>query len=141
MGFGFADFGQVEAGDLQAVEEQTGLFRREVVAGDTLKDFGDGGQDGAAIFEWGQLKLRPGPALPLLVGEAACGVMVVTEVLAMQRWAAASVAVDEDVAAAVAFGFILCGLGRGFDDLHGVSPPVLKVPKSSKERAYLWTSR
>ncbi|WP_348270186.1 hypothetical protein P8936_08695 [Edaphobacter paludis] len=84
MGFGFTGFGQVEAGDLQAVEEQTGLFRREVVGGDALKDFCDGGQDGAAIFEWGQFELRPGPAVSLLVGEAACGVMVVAEVVATQ---------------------------------------------------------
>jgi hypothetical protein len=43
-------FGEVEAGDLQAVEEQAGSFRVEVIAGDALEDHSDGGLDGGAVF-------------------------------------------------------------------------------------------
>jgi hypothetical protein len=43
-------FGEVEAGDLEAVEEQAGAARVDVVGGDALEDFSDGGLDGGAIF-------------------------------------------------------------------------------------------
>ncbi len=59
--------------------------------------------------------------------------MVVAEVFAAQRGAAAAVAVDEEVAAAVAFGWLVRGLGCGFDDLHGVSPLYLS-PKVFKRK-------
>ena len=97
------------------------MFRREFVTGDALQDLGDGGQNGAAVLEWGQLKFGPAAAEPFLVGEAAGGVMVVAEVLAAQGRAAAAVTVYEDVAAAVAPGWLL----GWFDDLvwHGGSPP------------------
>jgi hypothetical protein len=35
-------FGEVEAGDLEAVEEQTGAAGVDVVGGDTLEDLSDG---------------------------------------------------------------------------------------------------
>jgi len=129
FGFGFVGLGQVIAGDLQAVEEQASLFRGEVVAGDALQDLGDGGEDGAAVFEWRQLELRPGAAVALLFGEAAGGVMVEAEVFAAERWAAAAVAVYENVTAAVALGWVLRGFDGGVDGLvcHGDTPP---VPKS-----------
>ncbi|GGG71268.1 hypothetical protein GCM10011585_11880 [Edaphobacter dinghuensis] len=128
FGFGFVGFGQVVADDLEAVEEKASLFHREVVAGYALQDFGDGGEDGAAVFERGQLELGPGAAVASFVGGAEGGVMVVAEVFAAERGAAATVAVDEDVAAAVAFGWILRGLDGGVDGLvcHGVPPPILK---------------
>jgi hypothetical protein len=61
--------------------------------------------------------------------------MVVAEVFASQRWAAATVAVDEDVAAAIAFGWILCGLnGRVYDLVcHGV-PLLYLSPKVFKRK-------
>ena len=37
-----AGFGQVEAGDLQAVEKQAGAARVDVVGGDSAEDFADG---------------------------------------------------------------------------------------------------
>jgi hypothetical protein len=43
-------FGEVEAGDLEAVEEQAGSFRVEVVGGYALEDHSDGGLDGGAVF-------------------------------------------------------------------------------------------
>jgi len=47
-GCGFA--GQVEAGDLEAVEEQAGALGVDLVGGDALQDLADGGLDGAAVF-------------------------------------------------------------------------------------------
>ena len=47
-GRGFA--GEVEAGDLQAVEEKAGAFGVDLVGRDALQDLADGGLDGAAVF-------------------------------------------------------------------------------------------
>jgi hypothetical protein len=106
------------------------LFRRDPIAGNALQDLGNGGENGAAILERGQLEVGPTPAISLLLGEAAGGVMVVAEGLVAQRWAAAAVAVDEDVAALEAPGrFWLCGCfglrGWWCGDLvrHDVVPP------------------
>jgi hypothetical protein len=49
-------FGQVEAGDLDAVEEQTGAFGMDAAIGDALQDFCDGGQDTAAVFDLGKAR-------------------------------------------------------------------------------------
>jgi hypothetical protein len=44
---------EVEAGDLQAVEEQAGAAWIDRVRGDALEDFSDGKLDGGAVFrEW-----------------------------------------------------------------------------------------
>jgi len=53
-GFGLGvGFGEVLAGDLEAVEEQTGAFGIEVVGGQPLEDLAYGVLDGAAVFgEW-----------------------------------------------------------------------------------------
>jgi hypothetical protein len=51
FGCGFAlGFGEVEAGDLEAVEEETGAAWVDVVGGDALQDLADGGLDGGAVF-------------------------------------------------------------------------------------------
>jgi hypothetical protein len=57
-------------------------------------------------------------------------VVVVAEFLVAQAGTATAMAIDKDMAAAIAFGFLFSYLG----DLvwHGVSPGVLKVLKSSK---------
>ena len=47
-------FGEVEAGDLEAVEEQAGAARVDVVGGYATKNFADGVLDGAAVFRQGQ---------------------------------------------------------------------------------------
>jgi hypothetical protein len=49
-GFCGLDFWQVEAGDLEAVEEEAGAPGIDVVGGNALQDFADGGLDGGAIF-------------------------------------------------------------------------------------------
>jgi hypothetical protein len=41
--------GQVEAGDLQAVEEQAGAARIDVIGGNAAQDFTDGELDAAAV--------------------------------------------------------------------------------------------
>ena len=43
-------FGEVQGGDLQAVEEQAGAARVEGVFGYAGEDFADGVLDGAAVF-------------------------------------------------------------------------------------------
>jgi hypothetical protein len=50
LAFGGGLFGQVEAGDLEAVEEKAGATWVDVVGGDTLEDFADGGLDGGTVF-------------------------------------------------------------------------------------------
>jgi hypothetical protein len=52
FGFVFGDglFGQVETGDLEAVEKKSGAAWVDVVGGDALEDFADGGLDCGAVF-------------------------------------------------------------------------------------------
>jgi hypothetical protein len=53
FGFGVAvggGFGEVEAGDLEAVEEEAGAAGVDVVGGDALENFADGLLDGGAVF-------------------------------------------------------------------------------------------
>jgi hypothetical protein len=42
--------GQIEAGDLEAVEQETCPARVDVVGGDALEDLADRGLDGGAVF-------------------------------------------------------------------------------------------
>jgi hypothetical protein len=113
-GFAGGCFGQVRRGDLQGVEEQAGAFGVEAAVGDSLGDEGDGGLDGAAVFEGG--KLEGGQSVALfgqargLVG----AVVVEAKIFFAETFAAAAVSVGEDVAA-------LEVLGVGV--WHGVVPP------------------
>jgi hypothetical protein len=110
-------FGEVEAGDLEAVEEQAGAARVDVVGGDALQDLADGVLDRGAVFR--QRKMESGAAAPALawVGDGfSRGVMVVAEVFSAQAWTGAAASVGEDVAALVLFDFAWCGV------LHGCSP-------------------
>jgi hypothetical protein len=105
FGLGGLRFGEVEAGDLEAVEEEAGSAGVDVVGGDALKDLADGVLDGGAVF-W-KRDLEGGAAAaagPRVLCGFAGGVVVVTEVFATEAWAAAAVAVGEDVAALEAFG-------------------------------------
>ena len=118
MGFGGGfvgglDFGQVEAGDLEAVEEEAGAARIDLVCGDALEDLADGGLDGGAIF--GQSEVEGGAAaatLSWISDGFSGGVVVVAELLLAQAWAGAAAAVGEDVAALVLFGCFGCVLHR-----------------------------
>ena len=49
-GLGGLGFGEVEAGDLEAIEEEAGAAWVDVVGGDALEDFADGGLDGGTVF-------------------------------------------------------------------------------------------
>src|SRR5882757_7843391 len=50
FGLGGLLFGEVEAGDLEAVEEEAGAARVDVVGGDALEDLTDGVLDRGAVF-------------------------------------------------------------------------------------------
>jgi hypothetical protein len=112
-------FGEVEAGDLEAVEEQSGAAWVEVVGGDALEDFSDGELDGGAVLGVGEVEgAEAGFALGWVFDGSAGGVVEVAELLVAEAGAAAAVSVGEDVAALEA-GF---GVGRcGEVGLHGVS--------------------
>jgi hypothetical protein len=99
-------FWEVEAGDLEAVEEQTGSAGVDLVGGDALEDLADGVLDGGAVLgerevEGGSAALAFGGVLDGFAG----GVVVVAELFSAEAWAAAAGAVGEDVAALVAFWF------------------------------------
>jgi hypothetical protein len=106
-------FGEVEARDLEAVEEQAGAAGVDVVGGDAAEDFSDGMLDGGTVFR--QRKVEGGAAASTLLGVDdgfSGGVVVVAEVFSAQAGAAAAVAVGEDVAALVLFG-VWCGVVHG----------------------------
>ena len=110
---------QVEAGDLEAIEQETGAARVELVLGELLQDHADAVLDGAAVFH--ERERQGGGAATAaadVFGWAAGGVVVVAEVFVAVRFAqagrAAAASVGEDVAALEAFG--LFGHG-GFSGL------------------------
>jgi hypothetical protein len=47
-------FGEVGAGDLEAVEHEAGALVVDVVGGEAAEDFSDGELDGGAVFGFGQ---------------------------------------------------------------------------------------
>ena len=103
---GFGGSRDVEAGDLESVEEESGAFGVDFVAGDAAEDFADGGLDGAAVFGDGDVEFSLfGAAGTGVSGGAAGGVVVVAELLPFEAGAAAAVSVGEDVAALVALDF------------------------------------
>ncbi|HWW98838.1 MAG TPA: hypothetical protein VNY74_14130 [Edaphobacter sp.] len=139
MGFGLGcggfcglGFGEVEAGDLEAVEEEAGAAGVDVVGGDALQDLADGGLDGGAVFGQGQVEGGAAAAALAWVGDwLSRGVVVVAELLLAEAGARAAVAVGEDVAALVlfrCFGWCFGGV------LHGPSPRVLLVQSLRKRR-------
>lgn len=120
-------FGQVEAGDLQAVEKETGAARVDLVGGDAAQDFADGLLDGGAVFRVGEREAglrtrlsrcaaKTGHPVARLDG-AARVVMEVAETFgtfgAAKGRAAAAAAVGKDVAALEA-----SGLGVGGEDFR-----------------------
>jgi hypothetical protein len=124
------------AGDLQAVEEQAGAARVDVVGGDALEDLADGLEDGGPVFGQGDVEGGAAAAALLRVGDGfSGGVVVVAEVFVTKAGAGAAVAVGEDVAALVVPG---CGLGLGcgvVGVVHVFPPPLGRMcAKSSKEK-------
>ncbi len=101
--------GEVDAGDLEAVEEEAGAAGVELVEGDAGEDGGDGLLDGGAVFDEGEVEGGAAAfALAGVLDGTAGGVMEVAEGLAAKAGAAALAAVGVDVAAAEA-----CGVGCG----------------------------
>jgi len=93
------------AGDLETVEKQGGGFVVDLAGGDALKDLADGALDGTPVFGQGKVEARRGRTrLTGIPDGATGGVVVVTELLATQRRAAAATALGEDVAALIAPG-------------------------------------
>ena len=87
---------------MQAVEEEAGAAGVDLVAGYAAEDFADGELDGGSVFRHGEVEVGlVGLALAWVLDGAAGGVVVVAEVFLAQAWAAAAVAVGEDVAALV----------------------------------------
>jgi hypothetical protein len=124
-------FGEVEAGDLEAIEEEAGAAGVDVVGGDTLEDLSDGVLDGGSVLR--ERDFKGGAASVWTSRGFAGGVVVVAEVFAAEAWAAAAVAVGKDVAALVAFWCF----GWCFDGGVHWSPPhgVLFGAKSSEEKS------
>ena len=124
LGFGGGGLGEIERGDLEAVEEEAGAAWVELVGGEAVEDLADGVLDGRAVFkrgegEGGLLVLALGEVYGLgstggVGGAATAGVVVVAELLVAEAGAAAAVAIGEDVAALEA-----AGLGGVFGRWHG----------------------
>lgn len=113
-------FGEVEAGDLEAVEHDAGAARIDLVGGHAAQDFADGVLDSAAILGVGKGEAPALARAGVLDGTAGV-VVVVAEVFravgATEGGAAAAAAVGEDVAALVD-GFV--GVGGEVFGCHGV---------------------
>ncbi len=104
-GFGL---GEVEGGDLEAVEEEAGAADVHLVGGELVEDVADGVLDGAPVLERGE---GEGGVAVLALGvveggdgPGAAGAVVEAEVFVAEAGAAAAVAVGEDVAALEAAG-------------------------------------
>jgi hypothetical protein len=117
FGFGLVvggGFGEIEAGDLETVEEEAGAAGIDVVGGDAAENFADGLLDGRAVFGEGEVEGGAAALALLGIGDGfPGGVVVVAEVFSAEAGAAAAAAVGEDVAALVlfgCFGFWLDGL-------------------------------
>ena len=83
-GFGFegAGAGEIEAGDLEAVEQETGATRVDVVGSNLLEHLAYRELDGAAVFrQWQGEGGAAAAAGPRVLGRAARGVMEVAEIL------------------------------------------------------------
>ena len=103
-------FGQGDDGGLQAVEQQAGAAGVQVIGGDALQHQRDGVQDAAAVAELvgaGELEgAEAGLALGGVLDGAACGVVLVAELLPAQAGRGAAVSVGKDVAAAEAVAVV-----------------------------------
>jgi hypothetical protein len=118
-------FGEIEAGDLEAVEEEAGAAGIDLVGGDAAEDFADGELEAGAFGEIagvgeGEGGLTAAAAGRVLDG-AAGGVVEVAEVFGAECGRGAAAAVGEDVAALEARG-----LGGGFG-VHACGDPLPRV--------------
>jgi hypothetical protein len=122
-------FGEVEAGDLEAVEEQAGAAGVDVVGGDAAEDLADRRLDGGAVFWQEQVEGGTAAAALARVGDwLASVVVVVAELFSAEAWTGAAMSVGEDVAALVLFVGFGCVLHLW------PSPRVRFGAKSSEEK-------
>lgn len=101
--------GQVEAGDLEAVEEQAGAAGVEVVGGDAFEDLAEGELDAGAVGDLAGgegVGAEAGLAGGGVLDGATGGVVVVAEGFVAEAGRAATAAVGVDVAALVARGVV-----------------------------------
>jgi hypothetical protein len=123
------DFGEVEAGDLKAVEEEAGTAGIDVVGGDAAENFADGVLDGAAVFgQWEVEVCTTAAALAWVFDGATRGVVVVTKFFVTEADAAAAASVGEDVATLEA----CFGLDVGV--VHGGTPLPIKIAQSIQKK-------
>lgn len=97
--------GEVGAGDLEGVEEQTGASRVDVVVGDAGEDLAEGALDGGAAGGGFEAETVAAGLTLLEVGDGfASGVMVVTKFFSPHGRTATTLAGGEGVAALAARG-------------------------------------
>ena len=120
-GFGLdgcgASGGQVGGGDLEAVEEEPGAARVDLVGGDAAKDVGNSELETGAVVGVRQREVEGGPATAAgavrIPDGLAGGVVVVAELFTPERGGAATPAIGVDVAALEALGRWVGGDGLG----------------------------
>ena len=115
-------FREVEAGDLETVEEDAATARVDLVGGDAAEDFADGVLDGGAVFGVGEGEAGVTTLARAGFLDGMAGVVVVVAegfgaVRAAESGAAAAAAVGEEVAALEA-GVV--GFGGRVFGVHGV---------------------
>ena len=94
-------FGEIEGGDLKAIEEESRAARVKGVGGDAAEDFGDGVLDGRTVFEVWEVEIGLEGAAVAEIGDGwTRGVVVVAEIFLPETDGAAAVSVGEDVSAA-----------------------------------------
>jgi hypothetical protein len=135
---------EIDAGDLEAVEQEAGAAGVEFVGGEAEQDIADGGLDGGAVLgagkdEGGLAGLDAFLCFPFWDGLAG-KMMVVAEFFSLETGRAAAMAGEMDVAALEASGggWVLSrGFGGGVEGwigVHGGMPPTgCFVSKSSKD--------
>ena len=101
FGGGSGGPGEVAACDLEAVEEEPGAAGVKGVGGDATQDLADGGLNGAAIFGEGQVEGIGEVGMRSERFGPAGGVVVVAKIFFTERFAAATVAIGEDVTALI----------------------------------------
>ena len=111
-------FGEVVAGDLEAVKEEAGAAGVDLAFGDAEEDLADGVLDGGTVFRQGEDEgWADGADSSPFGGGLAGGVVVVAEALAAETGRAAAMAGGKDVTA------LETDFGRGGFDGHMCWPP------------------
>jgi len=120
-GFGVLGAGQVEAGDLEAVEQEAGAAGVDGVGGDAAQDLADRCLDGGTVLGIGQVEggLLAAAVLYFPFWDGTARIVVIeAKFFLAERWARATVAIGEDMTALKALD------GLGYVGLrHGTPTP------------------